>query len=221
MKVFISHSSRDRWVARRISEDLNRLGVETFLDEKDMETGASIDETIGEHLKDSDECLILLSPSSLSSHWVLIEAGGAKALGKRLVPILLHIGVNDIPNPITKQLARDINDIEKYYGEVQNRLTGAAPPRQPRASKRQGAVPTPRVRSFSVGDRVRLPNSRPPIINRGKYVLEWTARMDKYLGKTATVIMVDKDKSVLLDITSRATTHPWFAFEWLEKIYDH
>jgi hypothetical protein len=100
MKVFISHSSRDRWAARRISADLEKLGVDTFLDEKDIETGESIDETISVHLKDCDECLLLLSPASLKSHWVLIEIGGAKALGKRLVP-MLHIGVNDMPSTLS------------------------------------------------------------------------------------------------------------------------
>jgi len=101
MKVFISHSSRDKWVARRISQDLNAMGIETFLDEKDIETGASIDEVIGDHLKDCDDCLMLLSPSALNSHWVLIEIGGAKALGKRLIPVLLHVGANEIPAPLS------------------------------------------------------------------------------------------------------------------------
>jgi hypothetical protein len=34
VKVFISHSSLDKWIARRIAADLADLGIETFLDEK-------------------------------------------------------------------------------------------------------------------------------------------------------------------------------------------
>ena len=102
MKIFISHSSRDKWAARRISAEIEQLGADTFLDEKDIETGESIDESISVHLKDSDELLVLLSPASVKSDWVLVEVGGAKALGKRLVPILFYLGANEIPSPISK-----------------------------------------------------------------------------------------------------------------------
>ena len=56
MKIFISHSSKDKWAARRISQDLNGLGAETFLDEKDIKTGESIDESIKKHLKGEFLC---------------------------------------------------------------------------------------------------------------------------------------------------------------------
>ena len=215
MKVFISHSSRDKWAARRISDDINRLGVETFLDEKDIETGEAIDETISVHLKECDECLLLLSPSSLNSHWVLIEIGGAKALGKRLVPILLHIGVNDMPSPIAKHLARDINEIEKYYEEVQNRLAGHLPPPRRSIPRRTRVVPIPRMKSFKIGDTVRLPKSRPRSVTRGDYTIAWTEDMDEYLGEEAMVTVVDDDRTVMLDIDGEAS---WWAFEWLTKV---
>ena len=215
MKVFISHSSRDKWAAKRISDDLNGLGVETFLDEKNIETGETIDESIGLHLKECDECLILLSPSSLNSPWVLIEIGGAKALGKRLVPILLHIGVNDMPNPISKHLARDINEIEKYYEEVQNRLAGHIPPPRRSTIRRPRVVPAPRVRSFKIGDTVRLPKTRPRSVMREDISIDWTEDMDEYLGEETTVMAVDDDRTVLLDIDEGEN---WWAFEWLTKV---
>src|ERR1044072_8672601 len=123
MKIFISHSSQDKWVARKISEDLNRIGIETFLDEKDIGTGESIDDAIGQHLLESDELLIIISPASLSSQWVFVEIGGAKALGKRLVPILFHVGANELPPLLSRFLARDLNDIQTYYDEAKNRAT--------------------------------------------------------------------------------------------------
>lgn len=99
MKIFISHSSVDQWVARRISQDLIDLGIDTFLDEKDIETGQSIDDTVTDNLRDCDELVLILSPTALRSHWVLIEVGGAKVLGKRVVPILLGVTPNAIPQP--------------------------------------------------------------------------------------------------------------------------
>jgi hypothetical protein len=114
MKVFISHSSRDKWIARKLSEEITNLKCTTFLDEKDIQTGESIDSEINKHLVDCDDFLLLLSPDSIKSHWVLIELGGALALKKRVVIILLYLGANEIPQPITKYLARDINEIDKY-----------------------------------------------------------------------------------------------------------
>jgi hypothetical protein len=121
MKVFISHSSSDKWIARQIAEHLQARDIDSFLDEKDIETGDGIDEAIQKHLAECDELLMLLSPAALDSAWVLMEIGGAKALGKRLVPILVHVGANDLPDPLSTGLARDLNEIENYYGEVQKR----------------------------------------------------------------------------------------------------
>src|SRR6267378_5040048 len=118
MKIFISHSSYDKWTARQISRQLEDQQHQTFLDEKDIKTGDSIDASIQEHLKDSDHLLIIISPVSLKSHWVFIEIGSAKALGKRIVPILFHIEPNEVPNAISQLLARDINDIDIYYKEL-------------------------------------------------------------------------------------------------------
>ena len=111
MKIFISHSTKDKWAARRITEDLISLGAEIFLDEKDIETGESIDSSIRKHLKDCNDFLIILSPASLKSEWVLIELGGALALEKKVIPILLYVGANEMPNAINLKLARDINQL--------------------------------------------------------------------------------------------------------------
>ena len=41
MKIFVSHSSHDKWVARQISNLLEAEGHETFLDAKDIRQPAS------------------------------------------------------------------------------------------------------------------------------------------------------------------------------------
>lgn len=110
-------------VVQKIAEELARQEIETFLDQKDMEVGDSINQSIAFHMKEADELLLLLSPSSLKSTWVFIEIGGAIALGKRIAPILLHVGANEVPQPISHTLCRDINNIEKYYDELLKRTT--------------------------------------------------------------------------------------------------
>jgi len=216
MKVFISHSTKDKWAARRISDDLMKLGIQTFLDERDISTGAPIDESIQSHLSDCDDFLILLSPDSVKSDWVLIELGGAIALKKRLVPVLLYVGVNEIPRPITKHLARDINDIDRYYQEVSQLLEGATVPKTVLSPPRRIRRRAPQ-RSFKVGDRVKIaetPQADRP--DRGAHAaINWSDAMDKFCGKESTVASVDSDGTLRLDIDNGEY---WWAFEWLTLV---
>lgn len=218
MKIFISHSSQDKWVARRLSQDLEALGITTFLDEKDIETGESIDDAIQKHLDECDEILMLLSPAALSSHWVLLEIGGAKALGKRLIPILLHVGPNDLPQPLAKGLARDLNDVEKYYEEVEQRRSGSTPsaagPRSSPSSRRESQ--SRRRRTFKVGDVVKIPDRRQPDFRTTKGLnVGWVDDMDIHAGKLATVEEVDDDRTVLLDVDDGEW---WWAMDWLQQV---
>jgi TIR domain len=77
--VFISHSSKDRWIARQmaaiIERKAKRYGVRTFLDEVDLEGGDRIPATIKANLLACEEFVILLSPQSVTRQWVLVELG--------------------------------------------------------------------------------------------------------------------------------------------------
>ena len=188
------------------------------MDEKDIETGDAIDATIQEHLAGCDEVLMLLSPAALESAWVLIEIGGAKALGKRLVPILLHVGINELPGPLGAGHARDLNEIDKYYEEIERRghsPVGVAPaagedeesslPRGPRSA-----------RIFNVGDRVRLPRRKPQnTYDRLGKDVGWTDEMDQYLGEPATIEFATADAGrAMLDVDNGAWV--WL-MDWFES----
>ena len=214
MKTFISHSSRDKWIARKLSEELVGLDCETFLDEKDIYTGESIDETIHDHLNECDDFLLLLSPDSIKSHWVLIELGGALALKKRIVIILLYLDPNDIPQPISKYLARDINDIEKYYSEVTKRLSQPERALPPKEKPKPKPKPKPRP-NFSVGDRVQLISTPQPDTS---LKVGWGSDrgMDRYCGITATISeVVDEADAVKIEEDGNEF---WWAFDWLTPI---
>ncbi|HEX6206240.1 MAG TPA: toll/interleukin-1 receptor domain-containing protein [Solirubrobacterales bacterium] len=203
MKVFISHSSTDKWIARQIARELETRGINAFLDEKDIQTGDSIEDAVGAHLAESDELLMLLSPASLDSSWVLIEIGGAKALGKRLVPILHHVGPNELPAPLAGGLARDLNDIERYYQEVQTRSELSDAEREKsteaeaeaEASSKSRAAEAP---SISKGDRVKLPMREPSsTVARDGRDIGWNLYMADLLGAEATVLDIDEASGVV------------------------
>jgi hypothetical protein len=219
VKVFISHSSTDKWIARRISEDLIGRGAETFLDEKDIRTGESIDATIQDHLADCDELLMLLSPAALSSTWVLIEIGGAKALKKRLIPITIHVPANELPSVLSGGLARDLNDIEVYYRELEQRVaTGAVAPSgydvdraRPRKTVARGIEWSPKI-----GERVQVAPVRPDPDSYAVGVVGWRDEMDLYLGAVATVREVEQDSPDVLTVQLDVDRGKfWWALDWI------
>ena len=65
LKVFISHSSRDLWVAQQIAAELQRCGADTFLDEADIAQGDDFDDEIMRAEEQCNELLVLLTPWSL------------------------------------------------------------------------------------------------------------------------------------------------------------
>lgn len=213
MRVFISHSSKDKWAARRIAKDIEELGHEVFIDEKDIATGDSIDCSVLANLKSSDHFLVLLSPASLNSPWVLIELGGALALEKKIVPILLYVGANEVPQAIILKLARDINEIDKYYREL-----GGSPIPPKAAAKTahkelRAQVQRPR---FNVGDRVLIARNTPQTILRNEGTnVSWTPEMNSYFNKLAEVTYVDADGDCQLDITADRF---FWAPEWLQGL---
>lgn len=199
MKVFISHSSREKWIARKISQDLVTMGCVTFLDEKDITTGKAIDESIGEHLSDCDDFLILLSQESLKSAWVLVELGGAIALKKKIIPILLFIDANAIPDVISRFLARDINEIEKYYEEVKKLLENNTTVKTKNLPFKQKPIPKRRKgHEFKVGQTVKI-HITAPIKIPG---IGWNDKMDAYLGATGKITQIDpKAESKIIEST--------------------
>lgn len=212
MRVFISYSSRDRWVARRISDDLAARAIETFLDEKDIETGDSIDDTIQSNLNECDELLMLLSPEALRSHWVMLEVGGAKALRKRLIPVLLHVGVNELPSPLNKGLARDLNDIGKYYEEVQARGRADDGEELPVLLEDGAAAHGTAQHDFKVGDVVCIPET-PQRSAASGVDPGWVPPMDEHLGKIGEVVVADSsDRTVRIDTAGSW----WWAMDWLK-----
>jgi hypothetical protein len=199
LKLFISHSSHDKWAARQISRILEDDGHTTFLDEKDIKSGESIDESIQKHLKESDHLVLLLSPISISSQWVFMELGGARALGKRIVPILFHVSVNEVPHAFSQLLARDINDFDKYRQELrepQKRLKGKArkKPKSPAVTR----MVTGTFSGLSTGDTVRIVEVERLTEDDKAKSPKWVSGMDKYVSPESAVADPDRRVAVAL-----------------------
>lgn len=68
--VFISHSSLDKTIARRLALELAKRGVEVWLDESAIKVGNSISRSVEEALENCTYVIVLLSPHALASNWV-------------------------------------------------------------------------------------------------------------------------------------------------------
>ncbi len=124
--VFISHSEKDRWIAKQMSVLIEQKGryldIKTFLDEKDIAGGESIPESIRRNIQGCDEFIVLLSRYSIDRPWVLIEIGAAWVLEKRIVAVIDKVTPEEMPDIITPYKAVDLNCFETYLEQLIDRV---------------------------------------------------------------------------------------------------
>ena len=120
-KVFISHSSRDTWVAEQIERHLHECGAETFLDERNIAIGDDFEDVIFNEIGDSNEIVVLMTPWALKRPYIWLEIGAARSRGIRIVAIIHGILLADlqknpnIPALIKKRDIVEINDLGFYF----------------------------------------------------------------------------------------------------------
>lgn len=127
--VFISHSSRDTWIARQIAREVSFCGATPFLDEADVEVGEDFEENILAFLEQADELLVLLTPWALDRPYVWAEIGAA--WGRRIPIIGILHGMTStelqtrpgIPVFLKKRDLLDINSIDTYFQQLKARVS--------------------------------------------------------------------------------------------------
>ena len=94
--IFISHSSKNDDVVKRLREMLELEGFVTWVDSREFTGGDMLDETLTEKIKNASSFLILLSIDALSSEWVQKELKLAqtvvedrKADGYKVISLIL------------------------------------------------------------------------------------------------------------------------------------
>ena len=99
--AFLSHSTQDKRVARRLAHDLRAAGIDVWYAEWELRPGDSLRRKIDEGVEQASFFLVLLTPTSLKSEWVQTEldAGMVKRIegSCKLIPIILNISDDQIP----------------------------------------------------------------------------------------------------------------------------
>jgi hypothetical protein len=92
--VFLSHSSKDKAVARAVADRLRQDGLRLWFDEWEIRPGDSIPAKIEEGLEHSRVLVLCMSANAFGSDWAQLEAGTFRfrdALNKdrRFIPLRL------------------------------------------------------------------------------------------------------------------------------------
>jgi TIR domain len=118
--VFLSHSSRDNWLAGIVARILRKAGVEVWIDEMSLSGGDTVIPTIMDGMNKSHEAIVLVSNESIKSQWVAAEIGMAMALKKRLTPLLNNVDC-DAMAPLKGVKSYELNQIDSFLRELKKR----------------------------------------------------------------------------------------------------
>jgi Zn-finger nucleic acid-binding protein len=121
--IFISYAAGDAAIANELKSDLEHQGLKCFMAEKDIAVAEEWQPTIRAALTGSKRILLLLTPRSLNRPWVLMEAGGAWALGKPLIPVLSQVAPSELIDPIRSHQARVIETTAQRLALVRELAT--------------------------------------------------------------------------------------------------
>ena len=88
LKVFLSHSTRDKSEVELVKRQIEALGVDVYLAEHDPKPGTSIAAKIESALKTSHILVVLITTHGLNSNYVHQEIGIARALQKPIIPVV-------------------------------------------------------------------------------------------------------------------------------------
>ena len=91
-----------------------------------MKSGDDIEDRIFQAIQKVDELLVLLTPWGIDRNWLWIEIGAARALERRIVPILYQVTLPGLDEKGGSTFLRaknvvDINDLESYLIELKDR----------------------------------------------------------------------------------------------------
>lgn len=121
-RIFVSHATLDKWIAKVICDKLEALGVTTFRDDRDIQGGEDIPETIRNEIARADEVLVLLTPQSAGRDWIRWEAATAWSYEKRIVVVQYHVEISGVPTMLRSKKTVLLNDFDNYLAEVAGRL---------------------------------------------------------------------------------------------------
>jgi len=125
--VFLSYSTKDKKLASQLRDALKARKVSCFMAGKDIRVAAPWEPRIKRAIIGSRLVLLLITPNSKASRWVLAEAGAAWGLSKLIVPAFYKVQYAELPELITKHQGLKIVAVKnrrELVSEIRRLLSG-------------------------------------------------------------------------------------------------
>jgi tetratricopeptide (TPR) repeat protein len=140
MKVFISHSSKDKPAVEALAAALHGRGIEVWLDKYEMGTGDNFVAKINDGLEQAAAGIIVFSRHSRDSRWVEAEVTYLTHArieeGKVLVPVRLGDDAY-VPPLLCPYLHRGIDEVDAIVDALHQRKPRPAPVRAPEHGRQE------------------------------------------------------------------------------------
>ena len=101
-QIFISYARKDRKIADWIVRQLTAAGFQIWIDRRDIPGGVAWATELVNAIIEAEAVLLMISPNSIASTWVLKELEIANQNQVRIIPLLLR--PIETPNPIAHEI---------------------------------------------------------------------------------------------------------------------
>lgn len=115
--VFLSYAAPDDSFARTLVERAEGQGLTVFFAPKSLQFGINFSDEIRGALMASRELWVLMTPQVMGSEWATTEWGAAWALKKLIVPILLRVSPDQLPERLRVVHAVDYHKVEDLLSQ--------------------------------------------------------------------------------------------------------
>jgi hypothetical protein len=118
--AFISYSSDGSIKANQVSGFQKPMGVDTFLFEKDLDSGGHPSQKIKNAIRKRDALVMVLSAKSRQSHWVSHELGLASGMNKKILIIKTahNLKLPEYIDAYDVILLSKLEDLDSYFESV-------------------------------------------------------------------------------------------------------
>lgn len=125
--AFISYSTKDEELAKKLYSLASMAGIETFLAGISIEPGSKWTDVIFKNLEKADWVFFLASKSACESQAVQQEIGASLIQKKTIIPLLIDISPEELPGWVGNHQAISLKDspemlhaaIEKIADKIQ------------------------------------------------------------------------------------------------------
>jgi len=125
-KVFISHTHQDAELARDLARRLRQAGLEALVARADIPAGSDWKKTLREGIRTADAILLLVTPASLHSDWMMTELGMAEGFERVILPVTVGLKPRDLPAPLQSYHATPFDEVDGAIRKLSEQLaTGA------------------------------------------------------------------------------------------------